>query len=186
MCVYHSTLYNFIIDGPLALKNTLKIVLVFKHPLKQSKKANMLQKNCAMTPFSYSHLDGCYFPLILLLHRGNEAVLICCLLVSIFGLFSDVYFTKMIRIELALDHTCYPYIIRTIFIWSNIYLLTWIIIIRKISYNFVISENGVAARYMHTTTIYAIWSLQGIFMICFIVIYPPWYFPNFRINVLPK
>ena len=78
---------------------------------------------------------------------------------------------------------------QTIFIWSNVYLLTWIIIsvqIRKISYNFVISENGVAARYMHTTTIYAIWSLQGIFMICFIVIYPPWYFLNFRINVLPK
>ena len=111
-CVYNSKLYNFIIDGPLAFKKTLKMILVFKHPLKQSKKANMLQKKCAMTPFSHSHLDGCYFPLILLLHRGNEAVLICCLLVSIFGLFSDVYFTKMIRIELALDHTCYPYIIK--------------------------------------------------------------------------
>ena len=109
-CVYiaNATLYNFIIDGPLALKKTLKMILVFKLPLKQSKKANMLQKKCAMTRFSYSHLDGCYFPLIFLLHRGNEAVLICCLLFSIFGLFSDVYFTKMIRI----DDTCYRYIIK--------------------------------------------------------------------------
>ena len=111
--IANTTLCNFLFDGPLITKNILKIFLVlFKHPLKQSKKANMLQKKCAMTPFSYSHLDGCYFPLILLLHRGNEAVLICCLLVSIFGLFSDVNFTKMIRIELALDHTCYPYIIK--------------------------------------------------------------------------
>ena len=82
----------------------------------------------------------------------------------------------MIRIELALDHTCYLYIIKP-FSYE---------VIRKISYNFVISVNGVAARYMHTTTIYAIWSSLRIFMICFIVIYPPWYFPNFRINVLPK
>ena len=111
--IANTTLCSFLFDGPLITKNILKIFLVlFKHPLKQSKKANMLQKKCAMTPFSYSHLDGCYFPLILLLHRGNEAVLICCLLVSIFGLFSDVYFTKMIRIELALDHTCYPYTIK--------------------------------------------------------------------------
>ena len=113
-CMYTSNtiLYNLIFDGPFITKNILKIILVFKHPLKQSKKANMLQKKCAMTPFSYSHLDGCYFPLILILHRGNEAVLICCLLVSIFGLFSDVYFTKIIRVALALDHTCYPYIIK--------------------------------------------------------------------------
>ena len=94
MCVYHATLYNFVIDGPLALKKTLKIILVFKHPLKQSKKANMLQKKCAMTPFSYSHLDGCYFPLILLLHRGNEAVLICCLLVSILACFQTYILPK--------------------------------------------------------------------------------------------
>ena len=99
-----------------------------------------------MTPFSYSHLDGCYFPLILLLHRGNEAVLICCLLVSIFGLFSDVYFTKMVRIELALDHTCYPYIIKP---------FSYEVIIRK-KLSFCNSENSVAARYMHTNTIYAI------------------------------
>ena len=110
MCVYYYQMRRyiiFIIDGPLALKKTLKIILVFKHPLKQSKKANMLQKKCAI----HIWMDV-IFPLILLLHRGNEAVLICCLLVSIFGLFSDVYFTKMIRIELALDHTCYPYIIK--------------------------------------------------------------------------
>ena len=94
MRVANATFYNFIIYGLLALKKTLKIILVFKHPLKQSKKANMLQKKCAMTPFSYSHLDGCYFPLILLLHRGNEAVLICCLLVSIFGLFQTYILPK--------------------------------------------------------------------------------------------
>ena len=82
---------------------------------------------------------------------------------------------------------------QTIFIWSKVCFLTWIIISvqsykrnTKTKLSFCNIRKWCSARYMHTTTIYAIWSLLRIFMICFIVIYPPWYFPNFRINVLPK
>ena len=108
VCIANATLYDFIIDGPLALKITLKMIMVFKHPFKTKQRSKYATEKMRYDSFFLFAFGRMLFSPNFLLHRGNEAVLICCLLFSIFGLFSDVYFTKMIRI----DDTCYRYIIK--------------------------------------------------------------------------
>ena len=121
MYVYPSNtiLYNLIFDGPFITKNILKIILVFKHPLKQSKKANMLQKK-----MRYSHLDGCYFsPYSSSTPWQWSCIDMLSTRLYFWLVFRRIFYQNGKDWISARSYMLSVYY-QTIFIWSNIYILS--------------------------------------------------------------